>query len=295
MAVNTASSSVNLQVFVNGEPVAPSHWDAFIPCFRPEEQISVFESIRSYGGNTFRLREHLTRLSESARTVGLRLPKSSVELEKEIKACLAHWQRSSRRRRKGKDCFIRLTVDYRNSFVFLLNRKRPPSIYEQGLSLKTTVTRRDLVSASPPQAKASAFFNCVLAAMELEAGLRGETTEALFLDPNGYVAEAASWNIFMVKRGTILTPETNILRGITREFVIECARKIRLPVFETTLTRYDLWNADEAFLTNTSGEVAPARSLDGRLIGTCLPGPITKKITLRFHQELEKELRSNED
>ncbi len=281
-AVSTASSSADPQVFANGRAVPPSRWDTFVPCFRPEEQISAFESIRSYGGKIFRLRQHLARLSESAKTAGLRLPKSSAELKREIKACLAHW--------KEKDCFIRLTVDRCNSFVFLLNRKRPPSIYEQGLSLKTAVTRRDLVSASPPQAKASAFFNCVLAAMELEAGPRGETSEALFLDPNGYVAEAASWNIFMVKGGTILTPDTNILRGVTREFVIECARQVRLPVFEATLTRYDLWNADEAFLTNTSGEVAPARSLDGREIGTRLPGPITKKITIRFHEELKKEL-----
>lgn len=289
------SLSVKPQIFVNGKPQTRSQWDGLVPCFRPEEQISVFESVRSYGGTIFRLDRHLTRLFESAKTAGLELPKSRSELKQEIKSCLAHWQRSSRRRREGQDCFIRLTVDAKDSYIFLLNRKRPPSIYKTGLSLKTVVTRRNLVSALPPEAKSSAFFNCVLAAMELEAGPLAETVEAVFLDSNGYLTEAASWNLFMVKDGKVLTPETGFLNGVTREFVIECARKERLPVSETTLTRHDFWNADEAFVTNTSGEIAPVRSLDGRRIGKDIPGLITEQLMSRFHQELEKELKSDED
>ena len=294
-----ASSSVKPQIFINGK----TRSDGLVPCFHPEEQISVFESIRSYGGRIFRLDEHLNRLFSSAKTAGLKLAKSRAQLKKEIKSCLTHW--------KGSDCFIRLTVDSNNSYIFLLNRKRPPFIYETGLSLKTIVTRRTLTSASPPEVKSNAFFNCVLAAMELEAGPAGETAakqsletaakqssqtiEAIFLDANGYVTEAASWNIFMVKAGEVRTPQTGFLNGITREFVIECARKERLPVFETTLTRHDLWNADEVFLTNTSGEIAPVRSLDGRLIGKHIPGPVTNRLMSRFRRELEKELNEHED
>ena len=178
-------------------------------------------------------------------------------------------------------------VDEHDSFVFLLDRKRPDTIYQQGVDLKTAVTRRHFPKAESPEAKANAFLNNVLAAMERE--LSG-AYESIFLDQEGYVTEATIWNVFMIKTGILMTPGMGILRGVTRQFVIECAVKEHLPVQETNLTRHDFWNADEAFLTNTSGEIVPIRSLDGRKIGRKIPGSMTQRLMTRFRKEVEKEL-----
>lgn len=115
--------------------------------------------------------------------------------------------------------------------------------------------------------------------------------DAIFLDSNGYVTEGTIWNIFMAKESKLFTPGCEILNGVTRQFVIECAEKENLATLEVNLTRHDFWNADEAFLTNTSGEIVPIHSLDGRRIGNQIPGRMTKKLMVRFRQELEKELK----
>ena len=300
---NESNKMPKIIAFENGKKVSP---DRLVPCFDLDQNISVFESLKCYQGKIFRLDRHLDRFFESAKTTGLRIPKTRGGLKKEIQACLAA--------SAGKDGFVRLTVDGQNSYVFLTDRKRPPSIYKTGVPLKTSVVRRNLVHASPPEAKTNAFFNCILA--ELDRGNHGtpskstgflvpaakktnpvllegvpEVPEVLFLDREGYVTESTAWNIFMVKHGSLYTPESGILSGVTRQFVIECAQKEGLPVSETTLTRHDFWNADEAFLTNTSGEIVPIRSLDGRVIGGQVPGVITKRLMKRFKVELEKELK----
>ena len=264
------------QIFVNGKKAGQ---DRVLEASFSEENMFAFESLRSYRGVIFRLEEHLDRLFETAKTIGLELSKTREELTKELRNCFDQTNTG--------DTFLRLMVDEHDSFVFLLNRKRPDAIYQQGVDLKTAVTRRHFPKAESPEAKANAFLNNVFAAMERE--LSG-AFESIFLDQEGYVTEAAIWNVFMVKAGILMTPGTGILRGVTRQFVIECAVKEHLPVQETNLTRHDFWNADEAFLTNTSGEIVPIRSLVGRMIGTQVPGNMTKQLMARFRKEVEKEL-----
>ncbi|MBI1977360.1 MAG: aminotransferase class IV [Candidatus Omnitrophica bacterium] len=268
------SLSPQLQLFVDGKKVLSErvHDISF-----SEGDIFAFESLRGYQSKVFRIDQHLERLLRSAKTIGLKLPKTLSELKKELLTAFAQ---------SGKqEVFLRLGVDKQSSYILVLERKRPEWIYEQGIDIKTAVTRRNLTSSIPPEAKTSAFFNNVLAAMEKQ-----DAYEVIFLDLNGYVTEATVWNFFMVKEDQILTPEVGILDGVTRQFVIECAQKERLPLVETNLTRHDVWNADEAFLTSTSGEITPIRSLDGREIGVEIPGQITKKLMNRFHSELKKEL-----
>ncbi len=265
------------QIFVNGRKV---NSDQIFESSFSEDKIFVFESLRSYGGRVFRLNEHLNRLFESAKTVGLKLPKTRAQIKKELVACLVP---------HGKqDAFIRLTIDEKDSFIMVLDRKRPAWIYEKGVDLKTAVTRRNFVNAAPPEPKTSAFFNNVLGVMEQHGS---NAYESIFLDSNGYVTEATVWNLFMMKGEKLFTPQVGILNGVTREFVIKCAKGEGFPVLESNLTRHDFWSADEAFLTNTSGEIVPIRSLDGRLIGKEVPGVITKGLMARFHKELTKELK----
>ena len=265
------------QVFVNGKRVGSEGTTSFP--FQ-EDKIFVFETFKSYRGAIFRLTEHLNRLFESAKTVGLELPKSIPELKKELTRCLKSY--------RNGDLTLRLAVDEQDSYLWILERKRPARIYEEGVCLRTSAVRRNIVNAEPPQAKSSAFFNNVLAALGEDDD---EIFDTVFLDSNGYVAEATIWNVFIVKGNQLWTPRSGILNGVTREFVIKCAGKEGFPVVESNLTRHDIWNADEAFLTNTSGEIVPICSLDGRSVGKRVPGTMTQKLTARFRRDLEKELK----
>jgi branched-chain amino acid aminotransferase len=252
-----------------------------------ESEISVFESIKCYSGIPFRLEEHLDRLYESAKTVGLAMKRSRAQFKKEILTSVKPYRK--------EDKFVRIAYDGRASYVLVLDRRRSPQIYEQGVDLVTSVTRRHFAKAVPSEIKTSAFFNCVLGTLDFVSNTQGQVGskapfETIFLDADGYVTEAASWNIFIVKLGTILTPEVGILRGVTRQFVIKCAALEHLPVHETNLMRHDVWNADEVFITNTSGEIVPVKLLDSRKIGTCVPGEITKRLHKRFRREVKKEL-----
>ena len=268
----------HVDIFVNGKKVDTDR----IRGLFSEEDILVFESLKSYQGKVFRLDQHLNRLFESAKTAGLKLPKAHREFFREVN-CLAHLYPTKNR-------FIRLGADQTNSYVFILSRTRSASIYQEGVLLKTAVTRRNFVNSSPPEVKSSDFFNNLLATLELG---NGDAFDVVFLDLKGYLAESTIWNFFIVKNNTLFTPGTGILSGVTRQFVIECAEKERIPISETFLTRHDFWNAEEAFLTNTSGEIVPIRMLDGRKIGSQIPGPVTKRLMKRFKQELEKELVSS--
>jgi len=276
-----SESSNHPQIFVNGKKV---NSDKIFESSFSESEIFVFESLRSYKGRVFRLNEHLDRLFESAKTVGLKLPKTRAQIKKEISACLTYCDK--------QNAFIRLTLDGKSSFIMVLERKRPAWIYEKGVDLKTAVTRRNFINAAPPEPKTSAFFNNVLGVMEQHGT---DAYESIFLDSSGYVTEATVWNLFMVKEEKVFTPQSGILNGVTRQFVIKCAEQDGFSVFESNLTRHDFWNADEAFLTNTSGEIVPIRSLDGRAIGKEIPGAVTKRLRSRFHKELEKELGVHED
>ncbi len=251
----------------------------------PEEEIGIFETLRVYSGKIFRLEEHLDRLEESAKTSGYTFPLNRKVLRGEVvKAVHASGQ---------KEAFVRVTLLQGQAFVFVGERTHSEALYRKGVCLQTTAVKRLASNASFPEAKTTAYQNGVLASLEVRSDA---TYEWLFLDQAGYVTEVRIGNLFMVASGNpnskleLQTPPlVGILNGVTRRFVIECARDLGIPVRESPLTRHDIFNAGEAFLTNTSWEILPVRALDGRLIGRGIPGKLTLKLHKHFKKKVARE------
>lgn len=250
----------------------------------------VFEGIRAYNNRVFKLREHIIRLYESAHAIGLKIPLSQEEMiEVVLETC---------RRNNLRDGYIRLVVTRGPGDLGLDPRKcskptifciaasiqlYPEELYEKGLELATVATRRNLPEACNPRVKSLNYLNNIYA--KIEANLMG-VPEAIMLNHEGYVTEATGDNIFIVKNGVLITPPPylGILEGITRNTVMEIARKKGIPVEEKVFTRFDIYNADECFLTGTAAEVIPAVKLDGRVIGSGRPGKITRELMQAFRE-----------
>ena len=159
----------------------------------------------------------------------------------------------------------------------------PKKLYDQGLALITVATQRNVPEALNHQIKSLNYLNNILAKIEaITAGYE----EAIMLSHSGYVTECTGENIFIVKDKQLLTPPPyiGVLRGITRRTVMELGAHHRLEVREDLLTRHDLFNADEVFLTGTAAEIIPVVKIDGRVIGNGKPGPVTKKLQQGFRQ-----------
>jgi branched-chain amino acid aminotransferase len=252
----------------------------------------VFEGIRVYGGNVFRLEEHLERLEYSARALMLKLPLTRAEIrEATCESCRINGL---------KDGYIRLVVTRGVGDLGLAPWLCPkPSIfiiastislypkehYENGLSIVTVPTRRVNPAAMPPTVKSLNYLNNILG--KIEARQFG-ALEAIMLNDQGYVAECTADNIFIVHKGEILTPAASqgALKGVTRSTIFDIARDLGVPIREADLTRYDIWVADECFLTGTGAEVVPTVKLDGREIGDGRPGPITKRVLEAFRKRV---------
>lgn len=250
----------------------------------------VFEGLRSYGGKVFRLDEHLRRLWESARAIRLEIPITQAQMADAVRSTLAANQ--------IQDGYVRLVVT-RGAGSLGLDPNRtsdpqviiiadhislyPKELYERGLEIITVSTIRNHPAALSPRIKSLNYLNNILAKIE---GLQAGCSEALMLNARGEVAECTGDNIFLVRRGELLTPpiDAGILEGITRGAVMELATGMDIRVHEVALTRHDVFIADECFLTGTAAEVIPVVKLDSRLIGDGTPGPITKRLTARFHQ-----------
>jgi branched-chain amino acid aminotransferase len=250
----------------------------------------VFEGLRSYAGNVFRLDEHLRRLWDSAKAIRLEIPISIQEMEKAIYSTLAA--------NKLTDAYIRLIVT-RGAGSLGLDPNRtsnpqviiitdlislyPPELYRDGLEIITASTQRSSAAALSPRIKSLNYLNNILAKIE---GLQAGCSEALMLNQKGEVAECTGDNIFLVRDGMLLTPpnDAGILEGITRGAVIEIAETSGITVREIALTRHDVYVADECFLTGTAAEVIPVVKLDSRPIGTGQPGPMTQDLQRRFHE-----------
>jgi branched-chain amino acid aminotransferase len=250
----------------------------------------VFEGIRIYEGKVFRLREHIDRLYESARHIKLDIP---LDREQMIEAVL-----ETVRANAQKDGYIRLVVSRGAGTLGLDPRKTsdpqviiivddislyPPELYEHGMEIATVATIRNHPNAVNPRIKSLNYLNNILAKIEaIQAGC----IEALMLNHKGELAECTGDNIFLVKRGGLMTPsvEAGILEGITRNAIMELARSAGIPVREMPLTRHDVYAADECFLTGTAAEVIPVTKCDGRPIGAGKPGPITRQLRERFQQ-----------
>ncbi len=283
-----------LLVYINGEFVPES--EAKISIFDHGFLYGdgVFEGIRAYNGRVFKLKEHIDRLYDSAKAIALEIPMSKEEFMNVILETL---------RVNGlRDAYIRPIVTRGIGDLGLDPRKcgKPTVIvitkpwgrlygdlYERGLKAVTVSIRRNPIDALPPNIKSLNYLNNVLA--KIEANVKGGD-EAIFLDKNGYVSEGSGDNIFIVKNGIVMTPPTvNNLKGITREVVIEIIRKLRLPFKETNLSLYDLYTADEVFVTGTAAEIAPIVEIDGRKIGDGKPGRITRLLMEEFKKLTEVE------
>ena len=242
-------------------------------------KVCLFETLRTYNGNFFRLGEHLARLKESARDVAWEYPIDLEKVEKEIKTAVQAFG--------DPDVSIRLTIFEEEIYVFVGKRGVPQNLYDEGAVLKTSSTKRSPSHAFAPEAKTSAYQNSLLAGLGYP---KGDAHEWLFLDAYGFVAEVRVGNLFIVSKGALKTPPLpGILNGVTRRFVIECALSEGVQVKEEPLTRHDLYIAEEAFLTNTSWEILPIRSLDGRRIGEKIPGSLTEQLQRSFKKKVLKE------
>lgn len=250
----------------------------------------VFEGMRVYNGKAFRLLDHIDRLYDSAKAIML-----SVPLEKKE---MAEITLEGVRRSGLKEAYLRhvvtrgvgdLGLDPRKCpkstafIIFDTIKLWPPERYEQGLAVITAGTPIPHRESLSPRVKSLNYLAHILAKIE---GTNAGADEVLMLDSSGYVAEASGMNIFILKQGTLLTPPpySGILKGVTRDVVMELAAQAGIPVRETLLNRYDVYTADEAFFTGTAAEVAAIRSLDGRIIGTGKMGPVTKDLTARFQK-----------
>jgi branched-chain amino acid aminotransferase len=249
----------------------------------------VFEGIRVYNGVIFRFKEHLERLYSSAKSIRLQLPLSPEEMTKAIVETL---------KRNGlKDAYIRLVVTRgvgdlgvdprkcRKPSVVIITQYADPSFgamaKEKGISVIISSVRRDAVDATTHEIKSLNYLNSVLAKQEaLDAG----ADDALMLDRNGFVSEATTTNLFIIKHGEIFTPPSTagILPGVTRRRIIKLTRELGFNMLERGLTPYDVTNADEAFLTGTLSEIVPLVKVKGILIGDGKVGPTTRRIMDAF-------------
>ncbi|MBM3250009.1 MAG: branched-chain-amino-acid transaminase [Candidatus Omnitrophica bacterium] len=256
----------------------------------------VFEGIRSYSRLVFKLKEHIDRLFESAKSIMLELPLPKAELTKAVIATL--------KENKLIDAYIRLVVTRGEGDLGLDPRKcrgratviiitdkimlYPEKYYKEGLSIITVPTVRNLPEALNPQIKSLNYLNNILA--KIEATNAG-CDEAIMLDSLGYVAECTGDNIFVVRDGHLYTPPQcmGTLRGITRDTVMELARRDKTPVHEHVITRHEVYISDECFLTGTAAEIIPVVKVDGRVIGDGKPGKITLGLIRKFKELTKKD------
>ncbi len=254
----------------------------------------IFEGMRSYSGQVFRLNEHLVRLYESAKAIQLTIPLNAAALGEAVKATLA--------RNKLSDAYIRLIVTRGAGSLGLDPAKTsdpqviiiadhielyPKDKYENGLEIITAATIRNHPAALNPRIKSLNYLNNILARIE---GKLAGCSEALMLNHRGEVAECTGDNIFTIRHGSLYTPpiDAGILEGITRNAIIELARSGGINVVEATMTRHDIYVADECFLTGSAAEVIPVVKLDGRPIGDGKVGKITKQLSEAFHKHVRQ-------
>jgi branched-chain amino acid aminotransferase len=268
----------------------------------------VFEGIRFYNGRVFKLEEHIDRLWDSARVLCIEIPQSKEELTAALLETI---------RENGlSDGYVRLVVTRgvgdlglnprlcKRASVIIIAAKislYSEELYRNGLEIITCATRRISQAALPPAVKSLNYLNNILAKIE---ALQANAAEALMLNEQGYIAECTADNVFIIKGGRLFTPPVTAgsLRGITRAAVLDLAVEIGVPVSEPELTRYDVFTADECFLTGTAAELVPVVRVDSRVIGSGKPGPVTLRLLERFRHltattgtPIEEEASSRED
>jgi len=284
MSDNPFAPRSDLKVFLDGQivPVDQAKISVFDHGLLYGD--GVFEGIRSYNGRVFELDAHVQRLFDSAKAIRLTIPMPAQQIKDAIYQTMDA---------NGlKDAYIRLVVTRgvgylglaptrtANPSVFVITDQielYPPELYREGMSIITVSTVRNHPNAVPPPIKSLNYLNNILAKIE---GVDAGVLEAIMLNVDGLVAECTGDNVFIVRQGRLQTPSSDagILPGITRAVVMRLAAERGIDVQEKQLLRYDLYVADECFLTGTAAEVVPITQIDGRQIGDGKPGPITQQL-----------------
>jgi branched-chain amino acid aminotransferase len=279
-----------MQIYINGEYYEKE--DAKVSVFDHGFLYGdgVFEGIRIYSGKIFKLKEHLDRLYKSAKALMLEIPLTPDELKKDVE--------DSVKRNQKENGYIRLVVSRGEGDLgvnpFLCKKASviiivgdihlyPEKYYTEGISVITSSLRRISPDCFDVRIKSLNYLNNALA--KIEAAQVG-CMEAIMLTREGYVAECTADNIFIVSNGILYTPCLTdcALEGITRNFVMKIAENAGITVREIHLTQYDLYNADECFLTGTGAELIPVTKIDGRIIGSGRSGEWTQKLAKLFHE-----------
>lgn len=255
----------------------------------------VFEGVRFYNGKVFRWEEHMERLYKSASAIAMTIPLDRAKLTEALIETI--------RRNNLTDGYIRLVITRGKGDLGLSpwNCPKPTIIiiaakiklysedsYANGLKVVTCATRRIAHGALSPMVKSLNYLNNIMAKIEASHAGAGE---GLMLNEQGLVAECTGDNIFLVSGGKITTPpiSSGALAGVTRAVAIEIANEFEIEVTEPQMTRYDIYTADECFLTGTAAEIIPAVELDSRAIGSGKPGPVTRRLMARFHELTQTE------
>lgn len=277
-----------MQVFVNGHfvPAEEARISVFDHGFLYGD--GVFEGIRVYGGTIFRLQQHLERLYHSALCLMLDIPMTPEAMQEAIVETV--------RRRGLPNQYVRVVVSRGAGDLGLDPKLCPqPSViiiadtialyperyYTEGLDLVTVATRRMSSDTLDPRIKSLNYLNNIMAKIEAQ---QAGAVEAVMLNAAGYVAECTADNLFVLRQGCLHTPAVaaGALQGVTRDSVLEIARELGLETAESFLTRYDLYTAEECFMTGTGAEIVPVVRIDGRRIGTGVPGPVTARVREGF-------------
>lgn len=289
-----------MKIFLNDKLVAKE--DAVVSVFDHGFLYGdgVFEGLRVYNGRIFRLDEHIERLERSSRAILLDWPISSDELKKAIAETV--------RANQMPDGYIRVVISRGAGDLGLDPRKcaratvviiadaiklYPAEAYEQGMECVTASTRRSRQDVLSPAIKSLNYLNHIMAKIEC---IRAGVPECVMLNQDGLVAECSADNIFILTRdfsgrAELRTPPitAGALEGITRNAVMRIAAEIGVPCVERDIALFDIYSADEAFLTGTAAEVVPMRMLDSRKIGSGEPGEITRKIMARYIETTRNE------
>ncbi len=256
----------------------------------------VFEGIRVYGGRVFKLTEHLERLYDSARAIHLTIPMNLEAMTAAVNDTVAVNEKS--------DGYIRLVVTRgkgnlglnpftceRASVIIIVDdiQLYPQACYDEGIAVITASVRRTPAQCLDPRIKSLNYLNNIMAKVE---AIHAGCLEALMLNTEGYVAECTGDNVFYIKNQQLMTPESadGALEGVTRNTVIEAAGDIGVPVVCRATTLYDIYTADECFLTGTAAEMIPVVKVDGRPIGDGRPGPLTADLKKAFLDRIKMSL-----
>ena len=278
-------------LYVNGDFVKKS--EAVISVYDSGFQHGdgVYEGIRAYGRKVYRLDEHIKRLYESCYTLGIDIGKTKDEMKEIVKELIRrnldagftdlHMRLQVTRGFKAQTG-MHPTLNVTNASIVICVDQKPPSFNKEGITLVTTWLKRYSPSYMDPKIHCCNQLNQIMAACE---AIRQGADEAIMLDQNGYVAETNSTNLQMIKDGVLILPTLDSqLPGITRKTMIQIAKEMGMEVQVRNVSVSEYYNADEVFICGTVGEVVPVKMIDGKKIGTQIPGPITEK----FSQEYKK-------